>query len=113
MVEADENPFQFCDKIKDCGHNCKGVQGESECLSCLNEECIQVAIDADQANGVLMAGAEDELCGICFTSELSEEACVRIACGHVFHANCLQLLLTHRWTTKKITFGYLDCPSCK
>ena len=23
------------------------------------------------------------------------------------------MLLTHRWTTKKITFGYLDCPSCK
>ena len=40
MVEADENPFQFCDKVKDCGHNCKGVAGESECLPCLKTECI-------------------------------------------------------------------------
>ena len=23
------------------------------------------------------------------------------------------MLLSHRWTTTKITFGYLDCPSCK
>lgn len=60
-----------------------------------------------------MSNAESELCGICYTSELSEEPCVRISCGHVFHANCMHLLLTHRWATKKITFGYLDCPSCK
>ena len=56
---------------------------------------------------------ENELCGICYTSELREEPCVRIACGHVFHANCLYMMLKHRWTTSKITFGYLDCPSCK
>ena len=60
-----------------------------------------------------MGCAEGELCGICFTSELSEEPCVRISCGHVFHAECLYMMLTHRWTTKKITFGYLDCPACK
>ena len=34
-------------------------------------------------------------------------------CGHVFHANCVLMLLTHKWSTLKITFGYLDCPSCK
>ena len=22
-------------------------------------------------------------------------------------------MLKHRWTTLRITFGYLDCPSCK
>ena len=60
-----------------------------------------------------MAGAESELCGICFTSELSEEPCVILACGHVFHANCLMMMLTYRWSTAKITFGYLDCPNCK
>ena len=47
MVQAldDENPFTFCNKEKECGHLCKGVKGESECLPCLNEDCIQVALD--------------------------------------------------------------------
>lgn len=58
--------------------------------------------------------AETELCGICFTSELGEEACARFSsCGHIFHANCVKMLLSHRWTTLRITFGFLDCPSCK
>ena len=61
-----------------------------------------------------MGCAESELCGICFTSELGEEACVRLSsCSHVFHANCIKMMLEHRWTTLRITFGYLDCPSCK
>ena len=52
----------------------------------------------------------NELCGICYTSELREEPCVRLACKHVFHANCVAQLLKHRHATLKITFGYLDCP---
>ena len=108
-----ETEFEPCQMEFTCGHTCCGVQGESECLPCLNEECIQNAIDANEASCVLMAGAESELCGICYTSELGEEPCVRTACGHIFHAGCLQMMLSHRWTTTKITFGYLDCPSCK
>ena len=141
MVEEVENPFQFCNKQLECGHNCKGVAGENECLPCLKAECIQRAIDAYDAfmeqpelsrrgsnppRGslnmstkdkkppcLLINAAETELGGICFTSELGEEPCVRMICGHVFHANCTLMMLTHRWTTTKITFGYLDCPSCK
>mmetsp|Transcript_11582 Transcript_11582/g.14612 ORF Transcript_11582/g.14612 Transcript_11582/m.14612 type:complete len:178 (-) Transcript_11582:672-1205(-) len=55
----------------------------------------------------------DDLCGICYTSELVTEPCVRLICGHVFHAGCLHQLLSHRWTTVNVSFGYLDCPSCK
>jgi len=62
---------------------------------------------------VLQGAAEHELGGICFTSELGDEPCVRMICGHVFHANCTLMMLKHKWTTTKITFGYLDCPSCK
>ena len=36
----------------------------------------------------MMGAAESEYC-ICYTSELGEEPCVRLACGHVFHANCV------------------------
>ena len=60
-----------------------------------------------------MNAAETELGGICFTSELGEEPCVKLRCGHVFHANCLLTMLQHRWTTLRVTFGFLDCPSCK
>mmetsp|Transcript_1449 Transcript_1449/g.1985 ORF Transcript_1449/g.1985 Transcript_1449/m.1985 type:complete len:146 (+) Transcript_1449:199-636(+) len=62
---------------------------------------------------VLMNAAESELGGICFTSELGEEPCVRFVCGHVFHANCVLMMLKYKWTTMRISFGYLDCPSCK
>ena len=62
---------------------------------------------------MLLGAAETELGGICYTSELGEEPCVRMTCGHVFHANCTLMMLTHKWSTTKITFGYLDCPSCK
>ena len=60
-----------------------------------------------------MFSVESELCGICYTSELGEEPCVRMTCGHLFHANCVLMMLKHKWTTLHITFGYLDCPSCK
>ena len=60
-----------------------------------------------------MNAAENELGGICFTSELGDEPCVRLTCGHVFHANCMLMMLTYKWTTLRISFGYLDCPSCK
>ncbi len=62
---------------------------------------------------VLESNEETNLCGICYTCELSEEPCVRLSCGHVFHANCVNLMMTHRWTTTRVSFGYLDCPSCK
>ena len=112
-VQIPEIQFHKSDRQLDCGHICNGVQGESQNLPCLVQDCIQFQIDICEASEQMLNCAEGELCGICFTSELSEEPCVRISCGHVFHAECLYMMLTHRWTTKKITFGYLDCPSCK
>ena len=116
------------------------MKGESDCLPCLKPECIQSAIDEYdrfmaqpvlQRQGsnpprrsismkkgvkqpcVNMNAAENELGGICFTSELRDEPCVRFVCGHVFHAGCVLTLLKMKWSTLKISFGYLDCPSCK
>ena len=57
--------------------------------------------------------AYDELCSICYTSELREEPCVTLGCGHIFHTECIRNLLKHRWTTTRITFAFLDCPACK
>ena len=55
---------------------------------------------------------EDELCKICFTSDLGEEPCSQLSCGHIFHTNCLVNLLKSRWTTLKISFGFMKCPCC-
>lgn len=36
-----------------------------------------------------------------------------MTCGHVFHANCVLQLLKHRWSTLKISFAFMQCPTCK
>ena len=43
-AEEPENPFEFCGKQLKCGHACKGVHGEGECLPCLEQGCIESAI---------------------------------------------------------------------
>ena len=69
MVEkaqfASQYLFRECKKCLPCGHICKGIAGESECLPCLNEECIRAANDA-------LTFAETELCAVCYTSELGQ-----------------------------------------
>ena len=34
-------------------------------------------------------------------------------CGHVFHVDCVKELLNHKWSTLRITFAFMSCPSCK
>ena len=33
--------LEFCMKVKDCGHPCKGVAGESQCPPCLDPSCTE------------------------------------------------------------------------
>ena len=93
-----------CNTRKKCGHKCCGLRGEVDCMPCLEPEC-------QQSDSRLPSG--DELCAICFTSELRDEACIKLGCGHVFHANCVLKLLKHGWNTLKISFAFASCPSCK
>ena len=81
-VEDEEPAIPMCKKTHKCGHACKGVANERKCLPCLHEDCAQKA-------GLFEGINEDELCGICYTSELGAEACTKLSCGHVFHTNCL------------------------
>ena len=55
----------------------------------------------------------DELCTICYCSELGSEPCTTLSCGHTFHTDCIVQLLTHKWTTLRISFAFMSCPSCK
>ena len=50
---------------------------------------------------------QQELCMICYTSELSAEPCVTLSCGHIFHTNCVNQLLQHKWSTIRISFAFL------
>ena len=74
-------------------------------MPCLHANC-------SEASGHFNGVNEDELCTICYTTELGSEACTRLSCGHVFHTNCLIQLLQHRWPTLRMTFGFMACPSC-
>ena len=103
-IEDEEATFRACRKTHSCGHKCCGVAGESKCLPCLSTECNQEGLK--NAN-------ENELCNICYTSTLGEEPSVALHCGHVFHANCIQQLLEHKWNTARINFCFMDCPSCR
>ena len=38
---------------------------------------------------------------------------MKLGCGHIFHAGCVRELLRHRWSTKRITFNFMRCPTCK
>ena len=94
----------FCRKEKGCGHRCAGVKGETECLPCLQPECVV-------ENSQLPPG--DDFCTICYTSELQEEPSVQLTCGHILHANCVLELLKHKWSSLHIRFSFMSCPNCK
>ena len=106
-MEPEAPAIAFCEKTHEkCGHACKGVTKERKCLPCLDTACAE-------ASGHFEGTNEDELCNICYTSELGSEACSQLSCGHVFHTNCVVQLLKHRWTTLRISFAFMSCPKCK
>ena len=91
---------------KCCDAKCYGVQGERKCLPCLRPECAS-------KSGLYDDIREDELCQICYTGCLRDEACTMLSCGHVFHTNCIIMLLNAGWPTTRMTFGFMSCPLCK
>ena len=102
--------FRFCNKQLDCGHECDGVFGESECLPCLHVDC--GAQNPAEAILRVISVTERDLCSICF-DELGADPCVRVCQNHIFHANCILGMLEAKWTTMSVTFAFLGCPACK
>ena len=91
---------QFCVKELACGHTCMGAFHTGDCLGCMEPGCAQAKAD------------KDELCAICYTSELGAEPCTQLECGHIFHVNCVWELLRHKWSTLRISFAFMSCPCC-
>ena len=90
-----------CDKKLLCGHTCCGVSHSDACLPCMELCC-----SASKIN-------KNELCAICYTSELGDEPCIELGCGHIYHAGCVKQLIEHGWSTLKISFAFMSCPECK
>lgn len=108
-VPQDER-WNYCNRVKECGHECDGVRDEPVCLPCLQPECAASSV-AEALKRDIHVTLEDE-CGICFAA-LGVAPCLRVCTHHVFHASCIKVLIESRWTTKSITFSHLNCPTCK
>ena len=79
-VYEDDNRLRLCEKKLICGHSCYGVHGAQNCLPCMESDCSE----AGKA-----ATTKDELCAICYTTELGSDPCVMLGCGHLFHVDCV------------------------
>ena len=92
-----------CGEELECGHACGGCKGEGNeaHLPCLEVEC-------RPANTV----TKHDQCQVC-SSQLDDEPCIELHCGHLFHAGCIRDLLQHRWSTQRISFNFMNCPSCQ
>lgn len=104
--ECVEKRDACCTRMKACGHPCGGVRGESkdECLPCIHEDCYEA--NGEEVNA-------DDYCGICYSEGLGAAPSIKLACGHIFHKACVQTQIESKWNGVKISFGFLDCPSCR
>ena len=69
--------------------------------------------NANNPNVLLEGIDEDSYCTICWVSGLGSEPCIKLGCRHVFHIKCVRQLLENKWTSPRIVFSFLNCPSCK
>ena len=103
-----------CTKQLACGHFCNGAKGEKTCLPCLQPECIQKYNEKNPADKIHDGYSEGDYCGICMTSGLGQEACVRLGnCGHIFHYNCILRKVGNKWPSPRMTFDFMNCSVCK
>lgn len=97
-----------CDKTLACGHPCCGTSGEKKCMPCLEPECIEKMDPA-----IAPKENKTDFCNICYCSSLSQEPCVHLECGHIYHINCVKSQVEKQYNGPRIIFNYLNCPQCK
>ena len=49
----------------------------------------QILENEEEEKKVAEDANSDELCTICYTSELGSEPCSQLSCGHTFHTDCI------------------------
>jgi E3 ubiquitin-protein ligase MYCBP2 len=55
---------------------------------------------------------DSDYCSICWTESLGQAPCVRLGCGHTFHAHCVKDRISKGWSGVRITFSFAECPLC-
>jgi len=103
--------FAGCCKTKlACGHQCYGTSEDDEAKihpPCLHDDCVAKNPDSAKA-------CASDLCPVCWVGELGTAPVVQLGtCGHFVHADCVATKIEKRWPSVRITFGFLDCATCK
>ena len=77
-------------------------------MPCLEPECI-----AKMDPAIAPKENKDDFCNICYYSSLSQEPCVHLECGHIYHIGCVKNQVEKQYNGPRIIFNYLNCPQCK
>lgn len=56
---------------------------------------------------------DEDYCNICFICSLSDQPCIQLECGHIFHEECIISKIKMRWPGPRIVFYFCECPLCK
>eukprot|EP00347_Sterkiella_histriomuscorum_P020040 403339326 len=108
QIECIKLMDKSCEKVhQECSHLCGGTSTETTCLPCLDPQCVS-NYDEAQTYGV----NSEEHCMICYSQVLGQAPVVQLNCKHLFHQHCIDTLLSNKHSGNRISFGYLNCPSC-
>ena len=89
-----------CTEILPCGHRCGGIKGERHHPVCMFDECVK------------KRGDEPIQCVYC-QENLNTAPFIKLGCGHYVHYHCVLECMKVAWSTKRMTFQFLNCPTCK
>ena len=98
---------EWCDKKLRCGHYCKGLSREPECLPWLHPDWVH------QNEGKTLGENENSNCVICFDKTLGKQPCIQLNWKHILHIICLINKVEAKWPGPRVTFIYKTWPSCK
>src|SRR3990167_2335353 len=113
----------FCGKCKDkesaclskthadCGHPSIWHHSMPERMpECIHPTCVEKKSGNESSQKTTL----EDFCAICWVEELSYSPCLKLNCGHIFHAECVKNKLKHRWTPGgAVSLSFLECPLCK
>ena len=118
--------FASCEVLS-CGHQSLGLVGDKS-FPCIEDTCVNrrkhavspsstrsavVSLSSTTASTqVVVTSCADDWCVICYVAQLREAPCVALSCGHVFHAECLRERLTMGRPRARLSFNFLNCPTC-
>lgn len=92
-----------CQKILPCNHRCSSTKEHGDSIYCF---CTK---DGCHGNNFL----KNVDCSYCTEHLYCGPTVYSTNCGHGFHYQCLKNNLEKKHHTKRITFGYLNCPECR